>query len=153
MTDIKGEIVCLPIKGVNLGEKNRQIYLTFRYMFKVIKTIKAKVSVYPTWNGSFGIDGKHNPNPSVDDKEHNLFLKLDTSKKNEYPSDVHIKAYADHEFKDIELGRIDIPVTAIVECCLSKGNLVKASQSESLQSDNQYNNWDSYRYSCWVPLI
>ncbi len=85
---------------MNLGERAKPVYVTVRYGLHIQRTGKAKPGVYPRWEGSRG------KNELALQVEH-----LNTS------GTVHITVWSEHELQDAELGRIDVPLGAILDCC------------------------------------
>ena len=99
-----GTLQIRALQANNLGERAKPVYVTVRYGLHIQRTGKAKPGVYPRWEAGGG------RNELALQVEH-----LNTS------GTVHITVWSEHELQDAELGRIDVPLGAILDCCGEPG--------------------------------
>lgn len=111
----------------NLGERAKPVYVTVRYGLHIQRTGKAKPGVYPRWEAGGG------RNELALQVEH-----LNTS------GTVHITVWSEHELQDAELGRIDVPLSAILDCCGEPGGgdyvrwfpLLRPADTQAVEGDS-----------------
>lgn len=103
-----GTLRVRPIQVLNIGERAKPLYLAVRYGLQLQRTAKAKAGAYPRW------DKATNANEIILNIE-----PLETT------GNVHLSIWSEHELHDVELGRLEVPLGCILDCCGDMGEYTK----------------------------
>jgi hypothetical protein len=119
-----GTLKIRPLQAFNLSEKTKSLYVSVRYRLEIRRTGKARPGVFPKWEPT---------------DVNLLSVEVDPE---ETTQTIMVSVWSEYELQDVEAGRIEIPLGAIVDCCGDHGDyrrwfpLLKPSDLQTADGDS-----------------